>query len=46
MPLLDVSGSVDATDWRLPMEGTTDGMADPAVTRVIERHASARGGRW
>ncbi len=35
--LLDASGSVSPTDWRLQVQGTADGIADEAVVRVIER---------
>jgi hypothetical protein len=41
--LLDASGSVSATDWRTQVLGTADGIADEAVTRIIERHAEAGG---
>ena len=38
--LLDASGSVTAPDWRLQVHGTADGLADPAVTQVIERQGA------
>ncbi len=38
--LLDASGSVSAGDWRMQVQGTADGIADEAVTRIIERQGA------
>jgi len=38
--LLDASGSVTAEDWRMQVQGTADGIADEAVTRIIERQGA------
>ena len=38
--LLDASGSVTADDWRMQVQGTADGIADEAVTRIIERQGA------
>ena len=38
--LLDASGSMTAEDWRMQVQGTADGIADEAVTRIIERQGA------
>lgn len=38
--LLDASGSVTNEDWRMQVQGTADGIADDAVTRIIERQGA------